>query len=470
MYIDSHILNTLITIFTHTNHLNKFAWKLKCAADPAHVKKLARTLQLHMARAHSPQDELYGPLDIPAYCWPIIDTPEYQRLRHIPQLGCAHLVYPGATHSRFEHCLGCAHLANMFMSHLQTVQPELNIDPKWCQAVIIAALCHDVGHGPWSHCFEAVAELYSSTWDHEDMGCTILKHIVKKYNVDIDSEVIDAACSFIRGAEFPGYPKWLSRIVANHDCDIDLDKFDYLARDRNRSLSSCKFEYDRLIIHCRVIDGQLAWKISEIPTIERMFFNRNDMHQRVYQHRVNVAYKTMVLDMFIAAEPYLNIEAALEDPEAFCKLDCRLMYLIEQGHYGAEAQKIALNIKLRRGYKCIGELRVRPENDEGLLYSQRPSDKLAEDISEATGIDVDQIRVTKMYFRYGLSKTSHPLLQVPFWKPGSDKVIRLNEEDISCIVPAHFAETGMRIYVTDPSLVTKAKIGFEKWKEERHLA
>lgn len=425
-----------------------------------------------MTRAHSPQDEVYGPLEIPAYCWPIIDTPEYQRMRHIPQLGCAHLVYPGATHTRFEHCLGCAHLASVFMNHISTVQPELNVKPEWCQAVIVAALCHDLGHGPWSHCFEAIAELYSTEldeeWDHEEMSGKILRYIVakKEYAIDIDRKVIDAACSFIKGQEFPGYPKWLSRIVANHDCDIDIDKFDYLARDRNRSLSSCKFEYDRLIWHCRVIEGQLAWKISEIPTIERMFFNRNDMHQRVYQHRVNVAYKELVLDMIKAAEGSLDIASALSDPNLFCQLDCRLTCLIEEGECGEEAQKIALAIKQRKAYKCIGELRVRPGNDEGLLYSQSPKDQLLQDIADATGIDVDKLRVTKMFFRYGLGK-DHPLLHVPFWKPGCDGIIRLNEEDISCIVPAHFAETGMRIYVTDDALVQQAKRGFEQWKNER---
>jgi HD superfamily phosphohydrolase len=408
-------------------------------------------------------------LDIPGYCWPIIDTPEFQRMRHIPQLGCACLVYPGATHTRFEHSLGCAHLANLFMGHLAHVQPELNIDPLWAQAVVIAALCHDVGHGPWSHCFEAVAARYDPHWDHEEMGCKIIRHIVTKYHVVIDPTVIDAVCCFVQGHEYSGFPRWLSRIVSNHDCDIDVDKFDYLARDMNRSLSTCRFEYDRLIFHCRVVENQLAWKISEITTIERMFFNRNDMHQRIYQHRVNQSFKAMVQDMLGEAETYLNIESALEDPEAFCKLDCRILYLIEMGRCGEEAQRIAQAMQMRRIYKCFGEVRLKPENDEGLSYSQRPNSELVDDIAEYAGIPADAIRVVKMQFRYGLDRNSHPLRRIPFWKPGCDAIIRLTAEDISCIVPAHFAETGVRVFVTDPELLPQARAGFEKWKAEKGL-
>ena len=419
--------------------------------------------------SHSPQDELYGPLDIPKYCWKIIDTPEYQRMRYIQQLGCASMIWPCATHTRFEHCLGVGHLAQVFMRHISEVQPEIEIKEEYVQAVVIAGLTHDLGHGPWSHCFEEVAHSYIPTWDHEEMSCLILKHIVKKYNVPISDEVIEAACCFIKGEEYPKYPKWLSRIVSNSDCDIDLDKFDYLARDMNRSICTIRFEYDRLIFHCKVVDNQLSWKISEISTIERMFFNRNDMHQRVYQHRVNQAYRAMVKDMLEEAEPSLKISKSLRDPELFCKFDCRIQYLIETGACGEKAKAIAEKMSLRQIYKCIGEIRLKPDNNAGLTYSQLPSESIGEDFAEYAGIDVSKVRVAKMKFRYGLKKEMHPLLYIPFWKPGHNQVIKLKEEDISCIIPAVFAEMGMRLFVTDPALVNHAVQVFDKWKEERGL-
>jgi hypothetical protein len=80
------------------------------------------------------------------------------------------------------------------------------------------------------------------------------------------------------------------------------------------------------------------------------------------------------------------------------------------------------------------------------------------------------IRVVKMHFRYGLDKASHPLLRIPFWTPGHKRIVRLSPEDISCIVPAHFAETGVRVFVTDPALVASATPGFEKWKQQHQLS
>lgn len=418
--------------------------------------------------SHSPQDELYGPLNIPSYCWQIIDTIEYQRLRHISQLGVCQYVFPGATHTRFEHCLGVAHLANTFMTHIKNSQPELDIKDEYCQAVIIAGLCHDLGHGPWSHCFEKIAHMYNSDWDHEEMSCRILKHIIEKYKINISSTVIDAACNFILGLEYPGYPAWLSQIIANKVIDIDLDKFDYLARDINRTLSISRFQYDRLIIHCRIVDNQLAWRQSEMNTIERLFYNRNDMHKRVYLHRVVQAISSMVTDMLLfASENSLNIDLAIDDVDEFIRLDDRIFSLILNGEYGDEAQQLARDILERKLYKCIGELHLKPENKEGLSYSQLPENTFESDIASYCDMPPTLLRVIKMSFRYGLSKEKHPLLKIPFWKPNLEHVYHLTEDDISCIVPIHFMETAMRVFVTEAEYLEKARRAFNLWKEQK---
>lgn len=412
---------------------------------------------------HSPQDHIYGPLEIPSYCWPIIDTEEFQRLRYLAQLGTVCYVYPGANHTRFEHSLGCCHLAVIFMEHFQKIQPELKITKTQIQAVVLAALCHNLGHAPFSQVFDTFAKEINPGWYNKNMSCKLLKYIVKEHKINIPDNVVDAACSFILGEAHKDFPEWQSQLV-NNKCDIDVNKFDFLARDLIRTVNIGKFEYDRLIFHCRVIDGKLAWRISEVPTIERLFYNRNDMHMRVYQHRVSQSVGCMIRDIFQILDSKLHFEELMEEPSLFWKFDDRFLYRVERGDYGKDAQDLAHRITIRDIYKCVGELRVKPDNTEGERYSQQCPSSIEDDISMNGGFSADNLRVVSMRFRYGLSRDQHPLLSVPFWKPGNDKIIYLSTEEISCICPAHFQESAIRVFVTEKSQIEEAQKAFDKWK------
>ena len=107
-----------------------------------------------MAFTKTFSDPIHGTFELHPLCCKFIDTPQFQRLRDIKQLGGTSFVYQTACHSRFEHSLGVAWLASEWGTHLQTVQPELGITPAQVLCLQLAGLCHDLGHGPFSHMFD----------------------------------------------------------------------------------------------------------------------------------------------------------------------------------------------------------------------------------------------------------------------------------------------------------------------------
>lgn len=417
-------------------------------------------------KEHAPHDHLYGPLKIPSYCWPIIDTPEFQRLRYIKQLGPCYLVYPGANHTRFEHSLGCCHLANMFMKTIKENQPELQIQDKEIQAVILTALCHDLGHGPYSHTFYKVCREVDPNWHPDVMSTNILRYIVSTHEIQIDEEVLEATCQFILGYEYQGWPKWLSKVVVNHETTIDLNTFDFLVRDSKRTLNTSMLSFSRLIENCRVIGDDLSYKISEVPTIEALFYTRNDMYMTVYYHRVEQALSLMIQDIFWLIQDDIHLEECLQDPSQFVTLDDRIMFKVEAGYFGEEAQKLAKDITNRNLYKCLDEIHIKPTNDAGERYSQKLPSMIADDISDAGNntCGSELFRVVSMQYKYGQSPNENPLLLVPFWKKGREGTFKLSPDEISCISPLHFRETAMRIFVTNKASAAVAKSAFMRWK------
>jgi HD superfamily phosphohydrolase len=93
-------------------------------------------------------DEVHGPIVLDNYVWEFVETPQFQRLRNLKQLGNCHFTFSNATHSRYEHSIGVAYLSNKFYNHLCE---DDGADEK---AVTLAGLCHDLGHGPFSHLFD----------------------------------------------------------------------------------------------------------------------------------------------------------------------------------------------------------------------------------------------------------------------------------------------------------------------------
>lgn len=423
---------------------------------------------INVAKAHSPQDQLYGPLQIPNYCWPIIDTPEFQRLRYISQLGGCSFVYPCANHSRFEHSLGCCHLATIFMDHFRSIHQELNIEEEHKKIVVLAALCHDLGHGILSHAFDYVASQFGVDFEHCEMSVKIFKHIVKKYKLNIDESTIKAVSCAIRGKKCDGYPEFLFSIVANENYDIDIDKFDYLTRDMNRTICIQKFEFDRLIVNCRIHEGKLAWKSTEMSTIERLFFNRIDMHIRVYKHIAVLAVELMLRDALtrMFEEKYYDINVIMDDPEEFCKLDERVFYKMELNDFNDEVLLNLMNrIKFRDLYKSVGYLRLNEKDNYSYSHKDRVRDCGVKLMSFNKNIKPEMFRIASVNFKYH-SDNARPLNEMLFYDSDTHGVVKLTDKDLYCIVPASYTDRVIRVYCTDKEYYSLVSEAFEMWKAE----
>uniref|UniRef100_A0A9J7Y3G3 HD domain-containing protein n=1 Tax=Cyprinus carpio carpio TaxID=630221 RepID=A0A9J7Y3G3_CYPCA len=132
-------------------------------------------------------DSIHGHIELHPLLVKIIDTPQFQRLRHIKQLGGAYWVFPGASHNRFEHSIGVAYLAGCMVKSLQEKQPELHITNRDILCVTIAGLCHDLGHGPFSHLFDKKfipAVQSDAKWKHEEASVNMFRHMVKENNLE----------------------------------------------------------------------------------------------------------------------------------------------------------------------------------------------------------------------------------------------------------------------------------------------
>jgi HD superfamily phosphohydrolase len=246
----------------------------------------------------------------------IIDTPEFQRLRDLKQLGAAYFVYPSATHSRFAHSLGVSHLAGEAAKSLQTNQPELKITDREIELFRIAGLIHDIGHGPFSHLYDDPL-IRGNEPEHEERGCNMFREMVQTYKIPLTQKEVEKIIDMVDPKGLKQY-LWYNQIVANKICQIDVDKIDYIRRDcYHLGLTYVNpKEFSRLVTDMRVciVDSRprklmISWPKKLQYEIFTLFSTRYRLHREVYTHHTVRAYEMIIKEMLInikKSEPHFT--------------------------------------------------------------------------------------------------------------------------------------------------------------------
>ncbi len=342
----------------------------------------ATRIDARVAEVKTISDVVHGSVRLGPLMLGLLETLELQRLNSIRQLGLTYLVFPGANHSRIEHCLGVGHVAGRLAGSLGLPEAEQNL-------VVAAGLLHDVGHGPFSHTLEHVLSTELSL-DHMHLTQRIITG--EDDNVATEErkafpavlripEVLEAnglrpqlVAALIRGpppgrlrfGSRPGAPAiatYLSEII--HSA-IDADQIDYLMRDAHyTAVPQGRIDFDRLVQTVAVHRGHLAWDRKGLPALEGFLVARSLMYSAVYFH------KTVRIAEQMVARAVERSGASMEGIQKMVDAEL-LSWLMERGGF---ARDTALRIKYRRLYKrawAVGPDDLSEDDREALMVLRDP--------------------------------------------------------------------------------------------------
>ena len=363
------------------------------------------------------RDSVYGDITLDGFELRIMDMPQFQRLRRIKQLGLISLIYPGATHTRFEHCIGTMNLGSKLSEELELTSDEIEL-------VRASALLHDVGHGPFSHVSEGVLSV-----PHEELSKYVITNpsmrdlLEEKFDVN---EIVD----IINGK---GY---LGPIVSG---ELDVDRMDYLLRDsHNTGVSYGKIDYERLISNLTLDDG-LILDIKGVQAAEGALVSRYFMYPSVYQHHTTRIVNTM----FRRALKKIIDEGVINENEIYKYDDSDIIATFRhcENEY---ANDIMHRLDNRIIPKRVKTIRLDNFKFPEKMYKINPEElrKAEEEISEDYEIDKDYVFINiAEYPRFDEMKTQvsvdgklYPLTEISNIIGALSKA-RFNIPDISVYVP-----------------------------------
>jgi HD superfamily phosphohydrolase len=238
-------------------------------------------------------DPIYGFITIPdSLIFDIIEHPVFQRLRRIQQMGLSSMVYPGAHHTRFHHALGCMYLMQKAVRTLRTKGTD--ISPEEEQALYLAILLHDLGHGPFSHALEGV---FIDNVAHEDISLHYMQELNKEFNGALTLAIEIFTNQYSR--------KFFFQLISSQ---LDMDRLDYLKRDSfYTGVVEGSINSDRLIAMLQVKDDQLVVEEKGIYSIEKFLLSRRFMYWQVYLHKTGLLSEVLLKKTLVRAKNLFEI-------------------------------------------------------------------------------------------------------------------------------------------------------------------
>ncbi|CAM9779348.1 unnamed protein product [Ectocarpus sp. 8 AP-2014] len=288
------------------------------------------------------KDSLYGTLELEPVIQRLMDTPQFQRLHGLKQLGTSDNVFRSCTHTRFEHSVGVAHLAQRFAEGLRRRQPELRITAADVMCVKIAGLLHDLGHGPFSHMWDdAFVKRMGVKWKHETGSVNMMRYMLRggdegpakaidlgRYHPALDAKDVTFIEEMILGTPEEqrkgrcSDKEFLYDIVNNTRSGLDVDKLDYFQRDARNSVGDRPMDLDRFIELARVLPAEdqrgnrrrmICYPDKLWTEALGLFRSRMELHTLVYQHHGGKSVELMLVDAFAKADPYFTVPGSVDD-------------------------------------------------------------------------------------------------------------------------------------------------------------
>jgi HD superfamily phosphohydrolase len=387
-------------------------------------------------------DNIHGAIELCKESIDIIDHPYYQRLRNIKQNGNLCNVFPTSSHSRFEHSIGVAYLSRYLLTTLKNQDSSLDIREEDLRNVEIAGLCHDLGHGPFSHMFDDMFLKQKFGENnlpeealHENRSNMILERIVDEKGIDLTTSDLKMIKEMIHPKNHSHYTNYLYQIVSNKQTGIDVDKFDYISRDSYMIGLKFSFDHNRLMHYMRVINNELCFYQKLVNDVYFLFQTRYRLHKQVYSHPIARAYDFMYLDLLNEIDKEYQVSQSIFDVDRYCNFDDYFAKTLDKDKISDRANKLIKRINSRNKYEYLGEFNL--EKNQLSEFKE---------YLEKDGYNLNGLKFYEKVLNFSKGNKS-PLCYVPFYDKNMN-IIYPNDStlNIGILEPRAYEERTMMIF------------------------